>query len=94
MPTYTVQIRGVKFRPREAREIANNLTPNETVRLEAEPDNPYDPCAIQVIAQGEFIGYVQKDMAKVLHPYTYEPMTAYVSEMKDMEGRHYIEVVI
>jgi hypothetical protein len=95
MPTFTVRLMGTKFRPREAREIASHLQPNDPVTLEAEPDNAYDPCAIKVIAQGEFIGYVQKDMAQVLHPYAFEPMTAYVSENMDAKGEyHLIEVVI
>jgi hypothetical protein len=34
-------------------------------------------------------------MAQVLHPYAFEPMTAYVSENMDAKGEyHLIEVVI
>jgi hypothetical protein len=36
-------------------------------RLVAEPTNPYDPNAIQVVIEGEPVGYVPKDRTARLH---------------------------
>lgn len=95
MPTFTVRLMGTKFRPSEAREVAKALAPHENVTLVPERDNQYDPHAIKIEARGQFIGYVQRDMAAVLYPYAWEPMTAYVSEEKDAKGEfNLIEVVI
>lgn len=84
MPTFTVAIRGTKFRPPEAREVARSLTPHEVVTIEPDPDNEFDPNALKIIARGQFIGYVQKDMAEHLAARLDGPTEAYVSEHKDV----------
>lgn len=100
MPTFTVRLMGTKFRPPEAREVASNLKPHENVTLVAEPENEYDRNAIRVEVHGEFIGYVQKDMAAALQQYIFwtpdgqEPLTGYVSEDRDQAGLHLIEVSV
>lgn len=51
---------GVNFRPAEAKEAIKTLSIGDTVELEAEPENPYDPNAVKVIAFGCFVGYLAK----------------------------------
>jgi hypothetical protein len=97
MPTYTVAIRGTKFRPPEAREVAKHLTPHESVLLEPEPKNPYDENAIKIIVKDQFIGFVQADIAAVLSPILQgadHGLAAYVSEERDTSGLHFIEVTV
>lgn len=95
MPTFTVAIRGTKFRPSEAREVAGNLSPHQNVTLEPDPSNDHDPNAIKIIAQDQFIGYVQKDMAAVLASRLDGLTEAYVSENTDPQsGLYLIEVTI
>lgn len=57
------QVRGVSFRPAEARTVAGDLLHGEPVILIADPTNKYDPCAVQVHARGVFIGYIQKELS-------------------------------
>lgn len=57
------QVRGTSFRPASAKAVAAALQPGEIVQLDPEPTNPYDPSAVRVIARGEFIGYVQKELS-------------------------------
>lgn len=95
MPTFTVAVRGTKFRPPEAQEIAAHLGPLEPVTLEPEPFNEHDPNAIKVIARGEFIGYLQKNMAVFLAARLDGETQAYASENIDQwSGLRFIEVTV
>lgn len=72
---------GVNFRPANVRELVKDTDAFEQfpLRLEREPDNPYDSNAIRVLAETgsatlgdgdewEFVGFVQKDIAEELAP--------------------------
>lgn len=51
---------GVHFRSSEAKHVHNALVIGDYVDLAAEPDNHYDPMAVQVLYAGEIIGYVAR----------------------------------
>lgn len=63
MSNYTANVRGMNFRPEEARQIAFNLQSEDKVKLVREPSNPHDENAIAVMVQGNHIGYVAKEIA-------------------------------
>lgn len=96
MSTFTVAIRGIKFRPPEAKEVARNLTPHEVVTIEPDPLNEYDPNALKIIARGQFIGFVQKDMAEHIAPRLEGETEAYVSEHRDgsKDDLYLIEITV
>lgn len=60
---------GVNFRGKAARERVNSSLAGQLVLLEKEPENPYDPNAIKVLAPWPdnpelpptFIGYIPKE---------------------------------
>lgn len=58
-------LRGVSFRPLEAKEIVNQLIEGSGLKLEREPFNPHDPNAIKVLDPdtNEHLGYVAKEHA-------------------------------
>ncbi len=57
------ELRGVNFRPKDAKDIVRKLDETSTLRLQRDPENPYDHNAIQVIdvKSNEFIGFVAKE---------------------------------
>ena len=59
---------GAKFRPAEARECLASLVEGDQVELRREPDNRFDPNAIQIWCEYHFIGYVAKHEAAVIAP--------------------------
>ena len=65
MPRYLTNLAGLSFRPAEAKILVKSLRPGAKLKLQREPDNPFDPNAIMVLAPTaedafEFIGYVEK----------------------------------
>ena len=70
MSEYTAYLRGINFRPEEARRIAKTLVEDQILTLMREPGNPHDENAIQVIEPNTqmFIGYVAKEVAADLAP--------------------------
>lgn len=68
--TYDVRVAGVTFEGRQ--DILRELTGNEPVGLQPEPENQYDPDAVAVYVtfKGEVlkIGYVPKQIAKIIAP--------------------------
>ncbi len=54
---------GVNFRPAEAREVVKSCQTGHVFDLAAEPSNPYDANAVQVIdpATGHFVGYLSRE---------------------------------
>lgn len=97
MPTFTVAIRGNKFRPAAAKEAARNLSPHEVVIIRPDPTNEFDPNALMIIANNDiFIGFVQKDMAAVMAArLDGEDTLGFVSEHSDpSSGLYLIEVTI
>lgn len=57
-------VRGIPYEGRE--EFASQVTRGDTLQLEPEPENPFDPNAIKIIYRGNQIGYVQSDVAKIV----------------------------
>lgn len=91
---FTSAVRGIQFRPPEAQDVAYTLGVGETVKLEREPDNQYDPNAVRILYEDTFIGYVHKDVAQELSPALEEgkSFNAYVAGY-DGRGTPIIEIV-
>lgn len=64
------ELRGVNFRPAEAKNIVKTMDETNTLTLERDPENAYDRFAIRVIdfESGEFLGFVAKEDAETLAP--------------------------
>jgi len=57
-------VRGIPYEGRAA--SAARVTQGDSLELVPELDNPYDPYAIAVVAGGDPIGYVQRDIARIV----------------------------
>lgn len=57
-------VRGIPYASRV--EKASQVNEGDTLVLEPEIDNPYDPYAVRVLFEGEQIGYIQRDIAQIL----------------------------
>lgn len=70
MTEFTAHLRGVNFRPIEAKAIVNVLEEGAQLLLEREPANRYDEFAIKVIdpETAVHLGYVAKEVAAELAP--------------------------
>ncbi len=70
-PEFEALLRGVSFRPIEAKMVVKDLEEGTALMLEREPDNKYDENAIKVIhpESEEFIGFVQKEVACDIAPW-------------------------
>lgn len=70
MTQFTAYLRGVNFRPIEAKAIVNQFEGGESLVLVREPGNQFDPNAIQVLDPETQIhlGYVAKEVAQELAP--------------------------
>lgn len=64
------ELRGVNFRPAEAKAVVKLLTELDTLSLRRDPDNQYDSNAIAVYHDetGHFLGFVAKEDAADLAP--------------------------
>lgn len=60
MPTIQCTLAGANFRPAEARDRCKALRIGDELELEADPENPYDPNAVKVLADEHFIGFIPK----------------------------------
>lgn len=67
---YEALLRGVNFRPIEAKVKVNELVEGQALLLEREPYNEFDSNAIKVIEPDSqiFLGYVAKEVAADLAP--------------------------
>lgn len=65
---FLARLAGAQFRPESARATTQELSVSDVLELEREPHNQYDANAIQVIAYGEHIGYIQRDLAALIAP--------------------------
>jgi hypothetical protein len=65
MSSYSAYLRGLSFRPIEAKVIAGNLIEGSPLTLMREPDNQFDPNAIMVLCPDTqvHLGYVAKEVA-------------------------------
>ena len=70
MTEFTAYLRGVSFRPIEAKTIVNDLVAGSVLLLEREPGNQYDPNAVMVLEPESrtHLGYVAKEIAVELAP--------------------------
>lgn len=100
MSVLDFKLMGVNFRPKDgaARKIVASLEIGDELelRLEPEPDNQYDENAIKVIevTSGEFLGYVEKEIAKVLAPLLSAGSTCVGFEVIDFhEGKGHVPVI-
>lgn len=57
-------IRGIPYENREF--FASRVDPGDELTLELELDNPFDPYAVRVLYEGNHVGYVQRDKAKIV----------------------------
>lgn len=79
---FTSPIQGVKFRPKEIRQVIANLKKGEELSLEAEPTNNFDPYAIRILnADGDFLGYVEKGVAADIHKFIQHEHPLTISEL-------------
>lgn len=59
------KIKGLQYREEDEQEAAYGLEEGDSLELEEEPDNEYDPFAIKVMTEeGYHIGYVEASKAK------------------------------
>lgn len=67
------------------------------IQLEREPQNPYDPNAIKVLADGKQIGYIGKDYSGILAPMMdneFRRFSARVKDCGEYKNRPYCEITI
>ena len=67
------------------------------IQLEREPQNPYDPNAIKVLADGKQIGYIGRDFSGILAPMMdneFRRFTAKVKDCGEYKNRPYCEITI
>ena len=76
MSNYSAYLRGINFRPIEARQAAAALEVGAVLELTREPFNPHDPNAIMVSIDDTHIGYVAKEIAVEIAPEMDSGMTA------------------
>lgn len=67
---FSALLRGLSFRPMDAKAFANNLAERDPLLIEREPTNAYDPNAIKVLSpDGNLhLGYVAKEVAIEIAP--------------------------
>lgn len=54
------------FQHHEGALALDKLKPGKKLALKAEPDNPYDPCAVAIYRKKVQLGYVPQDENKLL----------------------------
>jgi len=57
-------VQGIRYDNRA--DAAIDVPKGDQLLLQADPDNPHDPWAIRVLFNGQHIGYVQRDKAKII----------------------------
>lgn len=67
---FSAILRGLSFRPIDAKAYAGTLTEGDPLLIEREPENAFDPNAIKVLSpeRSLHIGYVAKEVAVELAP--------------------------
>lgn len=56
----TFPLMGASFRPAEAKAVLRSLQPGDTVTLDPDLQNEYDPAAVRVLAKGQHIGFLPR----------------------------------
>lgn len=62
----TVTMVGATFRPAEAKDIVRALNILDSVQLQANPNNEYDPCAVAVYSDDVHIGFIPRESNSAL----------------------------
>lgn len=52
---------GANFRPAEAKAVVMSLQVGDSLDLQQDPFNAYDPRAVKVLFNGSFLGFVPKE---------------------------------
>lgn len=65
---FTSPLMGASFRPAEVKEQIKLLEVGDTLVLERDPENQYDANAIKILKNGEFLGFVAKEIAGEIAP--------------------------
>lgn len=60
---YETHIAGHRFRPLSTKEMYEEVPEDSELLLEPEPTNKHDPWAVKVMADGEFVGYIPKELS-------------------------------
>lgn len=66
---FQTKVAGVSFNNEDGssrQELLRKMKNDDPVILEREPDNPHDPNAIRVVAQNGYIGYIPRDLARII----------------------------
>lgn len=73
MTTFSTILVGMHFRPAEARELVSAFEVGTTLKIEREPENPYDQNAIKVMfdldGRPVHVGYIAKEDAIYIAPH-------------------------
>jgi HIRAN domain len=77
---------GMRFRGALAVEAVNDLKIGDTVQLQREPDNKFDPNAIKVLMRGVFVAYVAKDAAGQIATHMDQQVDARNAHEAEMES--------
>jgi hypothetical protein len=85
-----VSVAGVTFEGRQ--RFVKMLNPRSTVKLEADPDNPYDPNAVKVIADGNHVGFVPRNLAAALKEW--DTYTGVITRLPSKNRTHGIRLTI
>lgn len=81
----TSRVKGTLYRPSKDICAARMLEEGNTVILQREPDNEYDPSAIQVMTRtGNVIGYIDREYSELLSR-NIDRLTASVESIKNRE---------
>jgi hypothetical protein len=59
---YSVRVAGVSY----YQDNIGRIEPGDECLLRPEPDNPFDPSAIQVLCRSEVIGYIPREHSALL----------------------------
>lgn len=88
------EIRGLRFRGPEARNVVSMLQPGDPIGLDRDASNEYDANAVRLLAEGTWIGYVQADLAVIVAEYMDQGQLprAWVSGQNAPNGTPYVEI--
>lgn len=65
MDTILFNVAGIMHRPKKIiKMVADEIGGGDVLELEREPDNKYDPDAVKVFYEEEWIGYVEREFSQ------------------------------
>jgi hypothetical protein len=96
MTTINTLLRGVNFRPSEARETARNLSEGNVLTLEKDTENEHDATAVRVLCEDEFIGFVaaahSKEITDLIDSSEYEVKAIVTGRDESRKAEHALKV--